>query len=344
MFSHSLLGLSPAVQSSRLARRGAAIRYFCRTTSLANAETATKKKKPKLTKKEAQDFNIRRAAYNRQVSRLRKAYADEIAAERAAGLAEREALQKEATRKALERQRLKNIRSAQNAIKQEEYRQRRKQEFNEHLEREQAKREEKHRLYTAARQLVIDELEKEAPVWLTTPEEVEAAFTSEAEQMLWARPGGVLGAPNPSLDSHFWQNETHTWHMRKTYKTKREVLLEEVREMAYDDANIDKSFWTPERIEKHENMEQRARLRAEVQLAGRRELLRRQAQMLEDDFAAGKGELPKPAPAPNLKMLANERALEREGSRILMEDPTKFFILEHSHRSSVKCFFVFVGK
>ena len=48
--------------------------------------------------------------------------------------------------------------------------------------------------------MLIDELEEEAPLWLMTPEEVEAAFTPEAEQLLWARPQGVFGAPASPME------------------------------------------------------------------------------------------------------------------------------------------------
>ena len=46
------------------------------------------------------------------------------------------------------------------------------------------------------------------------------------------------------------------------------------------------------------------------------------------EYTEKKGEVPKVKPPPSLKMLANKRALEEEGSRILLEDPTKFFIFD----------------
>lgn len=304
-------------------------RPYFRTAGLLEEEAAVKKKSVE-SKKLSQDFNNRRAAYKRQVSLLRREYAQEVAEQRAADKAEREAMAREATRRRLERQRLKNIKSAHNAMKEKEFREQRAKEFEEHLEREQIKREVRNERYAAARQKLVDELEKEAPLWLTTHEEVEAAFTPEAEQLLWTRRGGVLGAPNPSLDSHFWQNETHTWHMTRTYKSQRDILLEQIRDIAYDEANIDKDFWTPERIEEIEDLETRARLRAEVQRAGKAELLRRQAQMINEQYQTGKGEVPKVVPAPNLKVLANSTALEREGSKLMFADPTKFFVFDDS--------------
>lgn len=305
--------------------------FFC-TARLLEEEVAVKKKKDVELKKIAQDFNNRRASYKRQVSLLRKEYAEEVAQQRAADKAEREAMAREATRRRLERQRRKNIRSALNAMREKEMREQRAKEFEEHLEREQIKREARNQRYAAARQKLVDKLEEEAPLWLTTPEEVEAAFTPEAEQLLWTRRGGLLGAPNPSLDAHFWASETHTWQMTRTYKSQREVLLEQVRQIAFDEANIDKSFWRPERIEEVQDLETRARLRAEVQLAGRVELLRRQAQMINEQFQTNEGEIPKKLPAPNLKVLANGQALEREGAKLMFADPTRFFIFDENQK------------
>lgn len=282
----------------------------------------------------AHEYNSRRASYKRQVSLLRKEYAEEVARQRAIDKAEKEALERELTRKRLERQRLKNLRSAENAFKQDEIRKRRAEEFQEHLRQTQAQREAKHELYVAARQLVIDELEREAPLWLTTPEEVEAAFTPEAEQLLWSRPGGVLGAPNPSLDSHFWQFETHTWHMDRTYKSQRDVLLERLEDMAYDEANVDDAFWTDERVEERRRLEEKARLRGMVHSAGRAELLRRQRQILAEDSSVSSDGIPKSKPVPSLRVLQNHKALEIEGSRLLMEDPTKFFVFDGAASSS----------
>jgi hypothetical protein len=304
------------------------------TTQVLWEETATAPKEDAATgiknKLAARDFNNRRAAYNRQVSHLRREYADEVAQQRAADKAEQEARERELTRRRLERQRRKNIQSAENAMRQQAIREQRAKEFDEHLRIMQINRDAKNERFAMARQLVINELEEEAPLWLTTAEEVDAAFTRGAEQLLWARPGGVFGAPNPSMDASFWQYETHTWHMERTYKSQREVLLEELEEMAYEEANVDNFFWTPERVEERRRLEEKARLRAMVHAAGRTELLRKQKQMLEEEFAIEEGEVPKQVPAPSHRMLSNDVALEREGARLLMEDPTKFFVFDKS--------------
>ena len=289
------------------------------------AATAAMKLRNKLA---ARDFNNRRAAYKRQVSLLRREYAEEVTRQRAADKAEKEALERELTRQRLERQRHKNIRSAQNAIRQEEMRKEREREFEKHLRQMQIKRDATNVRFMKARQLLVDELEEVAHLWLTTPDEVEAAFTPEAEQLLWAHPGGILGEPNPSLDAHFWQYETHTWHMDRTYKSQRQVLLEELEEMAYNEANVDKSFWTEERLEDRTRLEDKARLRGMVQTAGRIQLLKKQKELLEEQQNVGEGEIPKPIAAPSNRVLRDEQAQEQEGAKLLLENPTKFFLFE----------------
>jgi hypothetical protein len=279
----------------------------------------------------ARDYNNRRAAYRKQVSQIRKEYAEQVAQQRAADLAEQEAQQKAATRRRLERQRLKNIRSAQNALRQEEMRKQREKEFNEHLMNMQAKRDRQHQQYTKARQKLVDELEKVAPLWLTTPEEVENAFTSEAEQLLWTFPGGVIGEPSPSLDAHFWQHETHTWQMNRTYKSRREALLEKVQEMAYNEANIDATFWTEERLNERKQLQDKARLRAMVKMAGERSLLWKQRLMMEELSATKEDGIPQPIKAPSNQLLQNDNAKEAEGYRLLLENPTKFFVFDEDN-------------
>ena len=319
---------------SALSRPSLAAQLPYSTTSLLLEQESVAKKDDKEAARKlkvaARDFNTRRAAYKRQVSLLRKGYAEEVAQQRAADKAEQEALERELTRRRLERQRRKNMRSARNAMIEKERREQRAKEFEEYLEQMQIQRDLKNKRSMAAKKLIVQELEEVAPLWLTTPEEVEAAFTPEAEQLLWARPSGVLGEPNPSLDAHMWQHETHTWHMDKTYKSQREVLLEEIEEMAYNDANIDKNFWTEDRVHYHEEREEKARLRAMVQSAGRTELLRKQRRLMDEEFSTEEGEVPIPEPAPSNTMLRNVRVQEREGAKLLMEDPTKFFVFDES--------------
>jgi len=244
--------------------------------------------------------------------------------------AERDAERAETTRRRLLRQRAKNERSVQNALRQEELRRQTALAFQDHLRAQQEKRDAKRELVKRAQQLLIEELEQEAPLWLTTPEEVEAAFTEEAEQLLWARPQGVLGVPNPSLDSHFWQYEGHTWDMSKTYKTQSELLLEDFEEEAYLTTNLDNTIWTPKRIAEQEELERKAKLRANVRMEGRKSLLMRQKEFLDEEQETKAGEPPKPMPVPSLGVLANVKAQEKEGAELLLKDPTKFFIFDNN--------------
>eukprot|EP00980_Cylindrotheca_fusiformis_P020994 scaffold7987_cov200-Cylindrotheca_fusiformis.AAC.23 len=306
-------------------------RWYSRTPlSLDEEASATKKDDTEGLRRIAQEFGRRNAAYKRQVSKLRKGYMEEFKRNQAEDEAQRDAEKAETTRRRLERQRAKNERSAQNAIRQEELRRQTQLAFQDHLMAQQEKRDYEKKLFTRARQLVIDELEEEAPLWLTTPEEVDAAFTPEAEQLLWARPQGIIGAPNPSLDNHFWQYECHTWDMSKTYKTQKDILLEEFEETAYADTNVDPNFWTPERVKEREQLERKAQLRANVRAEGRRSLLKRQKEFLDEESETPEGEVPRPMPVPSLGVLGNNKALEKEGAELLQKDPTKFFLFDRN--------------
>lgn len=304
-------------------------RWYSSTRPSLDEESVSVKKEDKAElRKFAVEFGRRRAAYNRQVSQLRREYMDEYQRQRQEDEAQQDAERQEMTRKRLERQRAKNERSVQNELRQQELRRQAHLAFQDHLRLEQEKRDAKKDLYTRAQQLLVDELEEEAKLWLTTPEEVEAAFTHEAEQLLWARGQGILGVPNPTLDSHFWQYETHTWEMTKTYKTHKDILLEENEEQVYHATNVDPEFWTPERVKVHEELERKAKLRANVRLEGRRALLKRQQQYLNEELETSEDEPPKPQPIPSLGVLANVRAQEAEGAQVLFNDPTQFFIFD----------------
>ena len=284
----------------------------------------------------ARQYNDRRAAYKRAVGQMRKSFAEEIAAQRKSD--EEAAARKRATltRQRLERQRAKNIQSARNAARAEEKRAARQAEFEEELRIAQLNRDARKARFAKARQLVVDELEAEAPLWLTTPAEVEAALDEAGSQRLWTRPGGVVGAPNPTDDASFWRYEAHTWDMSKTYSTPREELLRELEELSYLEANVSEEYWTDERMEEQRTLEDRAKLRAMVREEGRKELLLKQKRMMQDQYghsqdkqeSDGETRIPRPMPAPKLDFLTNDDAMEREGVKILKEDPTKFFRFE----------------
>mmetsp|Transcript_5993 Transcript_5993/g.14866 ORF Transcript_5993/g.14866 Transcript_5993/m.14866 type:complete len:647 (-) Transcript_5993:157-2097(-) len=281
-----------------------------------------------LLRQSALAYNQQKAAYKRQVGKLRHQYKVEHARHQAQDLAERDAAVAVTTRRRLERQRAKNERSFQNAIRQEELRRQNAAAFADHLKQQQEIRTAQQKIHQRARQLLIDELEEESKLWLTSKEEVEAAFDDpRTEQMLWARPQGILGVPNPSLDSHFWTYEGHTWDRSKTYKTKSQILLQQLEEEAYVHTNVDfDHFWTEDKLAEAEAKEDKAKLRANVRMAGRRALLQRQKDYLSSEQETAEGEPPKPPPIPSLGVLGNVAAQEKEGTEILLKDPTKFFV------------------
>jgi hypothetical protein len=277
------------------------------------------------------------------VSALRKKYFAEIQQQRERESRLRALEEEKIKRAALERRRIKAMRSAANAQREVEKREARRKEWEKELEIVQQERDAKKELYRRAKQKIVHELESEAHLWLTSPEEVEKALGNPtASQILWARPGGMIGAPSGQDtgfgdDGDFWRYECHTWDARPTYKSPKEVMLEELEYMAYLQANNSPEFWTKERVEAQERKEQRARLRAIVREEGRRALLEKQRQMMRDVYGGdeGNGDRQKGAklpatsmPAPKLDYLADYEAQERAGVEILQRDPTRFFIFE----------------
>lgn len=290
-------------------------------------------------------FNQQRAQYNRAVSALRKQYFAEIEEQREQERRRKDIEEAKLRRAALERKRLKAMRSAENAQKQLQKQEMRRLEWEKELRATQHERNAKKELYSKARQKIVEELEAECHMWLTTPEEVERALGNPtAAQTLWSRPGGMIGAPSGERTGFgdygdFWRYECHTWDARPTYKTPKEVMLEELEYMAYLQANNNPSYWTKERVREAEQKEQRARLRAILREEGRRSLLNKQREMMRDIYGnndAGSkkadskgGRLPPTAmPAPKLDYLADYEAQEREGLEILKKDPRRFFIFE----------------
>jgi len=283
-----------------------------------------------------QIYNNRRAAYMRAVGNLRKQYAKEVLEQRK--FDEKIAAEKKAaqTRKRLERQRLKDIRSVKNALLQEEERTKRHEEFQRELEIAHINRNARKGRYDKARRLILNELQEESAYWLSTPKEVDAAFGRDAVQQLWTNLGGYIGAPMPSDDSDYWKFQSHTWDMSKNFISPREILLEEIEEEGYYEVNVDSKYWTKERLLAKKELREKAKLRALVREEGRKVLLMKQRRMMQDVVheaeRATKEEGMMPTPpkisVPSLHVLGNTKAMEKEGAKILEEDPTKFFRFE----------------
>lgn len=148
----------------------------------------------------AQIYNANKSLYKKSVSHLRKTYAAEIAAQNARDAEIAAAADAKKKREVLERRRLKAIRSAENAMKQQRKREERLAQWNKELEMTQRLREKKKELYMMARQRVVDQLEAEAHLWLTNEEEVEKALGNPvAGQILWVKPGSIIGAPSGAV-------------------------------------------------------------------------------------------------------------------------------------------------
>jgi len=290
-------------------------------------------------------YNHQRAHYKRAVSSLRKQYFAELTARRERDRRIKAAEEAKLRRETLERRRLKAMRSAENARRQLEKQEARRIEWEADLALTQRERDAKKELYKKARQKIVDELEAECHLWLTTPAEVERALGNpHASQVLWSRPGGMIGAPSGEDTGFgdfgdFWRYECHTWDSSPTYKTPREVMLEKLEHLSYLRANSDPRYWTKERVQEEEMKEQRARLRAVVREEGRRSLLNKQREMMRDIYGnedydnkkehqKGHRLPPTAMPAPQLEYLADYEAQEREGVKIMKRDPRKFFIFE----------------
>ena len=289
-------------------------------------------------------YNHRRAHYNREVSALRKQYAAEVATQREQDRLRKTREEAALRRATLERRHAKALRTVEGARRQLAKAEARRREWEEELAITQRERDAKKARYRAARQRIADQLEAECHLWLTTPEEVEKALGNPvASQRLWARPGGMIGAPSgPDTGfgdaGDFWRYECHTWDARPTYKAPRELMLEEIEEMSYLRANIDPKYWTRAHVEEFAEKDLLARLRAIVREEGRRSLLEKQREMMRDVYGGGDGagqresegrRLPPTAmPAPPLDYLADYAAQEQEGVKILRRDPRRFFLFE----------------
>lgn len=298
---------------------------------------------------EEQRYARERRLYREQVSALRKRYAQEIAEKRAAEQAREAADRAAVTARRRERQRLKNLRSIKSAKREIEKRAARAKEFERELEVAQKNRDARNERYRAARQLLINELEEEAPLWMTTREEVDAALSGRDNvQKLWAAPC-LVGAAPP--DAAFWRYETHAMPKLGALPTKKELALERIEEDIHAKTNMDPNVWTEERVQETIGKMEKAKLRALVQNAGRNAIINRHNEAVREKYLGGipdmkeqhKDKIPpheivqpsRKLPAPNMKLLVDYEAMEEEGAKILMENPGQFFVFDDHHDQEV---------
>jgi len=286
----------------------------------------------------AQRYEKQRQLYNKQVSALRKQYAEEISTQKALEQAKQAKERQEILLKKQERQRAKNLRSIENAKRDIAEKAERAKEFEKELEMQQIKRETRNDLFRKARMLFLEELEEESVHWMTSPEEVEEQLGGwEAEQLLWSTPYLIGVVPE---DATFWRYQTHTQPRNRRLQSPKEYILEKLEEYIFIQSNFDSNFWTPERRRDVIQWQEKAKLRALVQNRGRAILLQKQYRMLQEEYLQNAPNMQikgnrydrsiirpqKKIPAPSLEILANESAQEKEGAKLLMEDPSKFFV------------------
>lgn len=287
---------------------------------------------------QTQNYADARAEYKRAVSKIRREYAMEIQRQTKMDEESKQKQRELVTRQRLERQRHKNIRSTQNAMRQEQLRVEQKQRFEQHLQQQQLKRQQRSERFQDARRIVLQELDQQSKYWMVTPQDVDELLCKTKnpfiDQQLWTRPGSFVGEPAPSSDANFWRYESHTWKIQSTYPTAKEKLLENIHDIVYDQSNVDdKVYWNKDRIEYQDDLERKAKLRALVQNEGKRLLLLKQRQLMQDlhsqQLHANQQDSIVPpkldVPVPSSEILANYEAMEQEGVKVLRKHPDKFF-------------------
>lgn len=296
-------------------------------------------------------YEEHRNLYNKQVSVLRKQYAQEIAQKRAEEERKKKADREEQEARKKERKRLKLLKSIENAKRDVETKKRAAKKFQEHLVKQQVIREAKNERYRKARALLLQELEEESQYWMTTPEEVEQQLGGhETEQLLWSNPHLIGIAPPDAL---FWKFQSYTQRLEKTFMSPKEYLLERLSEVMVVQASMDSAFWTEERVNKTIERKEKAKLRALVQMYGKEILLKKQNQWLKQKYLEDRAKIEygesesdrrkliRPyvkIPPSSLDVLADYKAQEEEGVKLLLKNPSKFFAFENqaqvSHKTS----------
>lgn len=277
--------------------------------------------------------------YRQQVSALRKKYAAEISVQRAEESAKKALDRAAVVSQRKERQRLKNLQSIENAKVDIATKAARAVEFQKELTETQVRREARNERYKKARMLAVAELEEESVHWMVNREEVDAQLSGlENIQKLWATPCLIGVAPE---DATFWRYQSHTMPRQKSFMSPREHILEQLEQKLDFDSNLNEEVWTPERQEKTIRLLEKVKLRALVQNAGKAILLQKQNEYMKEKYLADAPQVTsqkkqsrdiiqpkKKIPPPSMQVLVDYEAQEREGVKLLMSDPEKFFVFE----------------
>jgi len=297
---------------------------------------------PKYTEEEIkerlQHANDQRKLYKKQVSELRKQYKQELDVKRRE---EEREQQKISTKQAIEvahRRKVKLLRSIGNERKQRELQAERRAEFEEYLRMAQVNREARRERFVKARRLVIEDLEKESHLWMSSVEEVDKVFDDKnIMQELWTHPYTVGARPK---DSVYWRFQSRTADMSRSYPKRREMLLDQILDDVHADENIDPEYWTNEKFDTVFQREQRVKLQAMIRKEGRKRLLKQQHELMKEHFTLAPNQkeagVPLKLPPPDLSILSDEKMMEEEGLKALFESPESFFHMEDGKVIAVK--------
>lgn len=242
---------------------------------------------------------------------MRKQYAVEIEAERRADEARKAAERQKIAAEKQKRVAKKLERSIQNARKDTARKAVRREDWLQELEQAKIKRLAREERYKNARRLLLQELEEEAPLWMTTKEEIDEKLSDE---QFWYKPSLIGARPD---DAVFWKYEGLHQDKSRTYLTPRDKFYQHLLGHLYLESNCDAEYWSEGgRLEQHEERAERAKLRSLVRSKGRKRLEKTFDDPFKDEKFRSRRQL-----LAALKMGADEV----EGVKMLLSDPTQFF-------------------
>lgn len=263
--------------------------YF--STEEDDEEEDTKPKRTYPTRNEIKQIQANivtsKSLYKKQLSGLRKEYAIEYAKHKEKERKIQENLKSKLIANAHKRQVIKNIKSVANAKRDLAEKAQRIAEWEEELKVTQQKRDLHRSRMKKARELIISELEEEAPKWLISQEEINAQMDDDhAMEQLWTFDHAVIGAIpdeqpgvmeakwNTGGDSTYWRYGSDTMDMSMTYLSPVQHYYNQLINSTVQDANIHNL--KPEEVVVHKNVSERMRLRGRVRELALKMLVQRQ--------------------------------------------------------------------
>jgi len=263
--------------------------YF--STEEDDEDEDTKPKRTYPTRNEIKEIQANivtsKSLYKKQLSGLRKEYAVEHAKHKEKERKIQENLKSKLIANAHKRQVIKNIKSVANAKRDLAEKAQRIAEWEEELIVTQQKRDLHRSRMKKARELIISELEEEAPKWLISQEEINAQMDDDhAMEQLWTFDHAVIGAIpdeqpgvmeakwNTGGDSTYWRYGSDTMDMSMTHLSPVQHYYNQLINSTVQDANIHNL--KPEEVVVHKNVSERMRLRGRVRELALKMLVQRQ--------------------------------------------------------------------